>query len=219
MALMARANVAVGFGLESGDPEKLVRIRKTGKLSGFLDKMLRISEWARELNVPFGANIIVGHPGETEASMRTSAAYMRKLFLDPRGTHGFLAVDPFRLYPGSPIDEHLADWQRDTGMHAHRYPWWHDGDQEFLSEWIDPSYSLDYPRAEALRYELFAPIVTEIARSFAYTGPGERYMRAAPFAEARAMGPATPLAVQLPIIASSTVKASISGSALPWELA
>ena len=68
MALMARANVACGFGLESGDPGQLRRIRKSGKLASFLDKMLQIADWARELNVPFGANIIVGHPGETEAS-------------------------------------------------------------------------------------------------------------------------------------------------------
>ena len=62
--------------------------------------------WARELDVPFGANIIVGHPGETEASLRRTADYLRKLFIDdPRGTTGFLSVDPFRLYPGSPIDE------------------------------------------------------------------------------------------------------------------
>ena len=57
--------------------------RKTGKLDGYLDKMMTISEWCRELDVPFGANIIVGHPGETEQSLRTSAAYMRRLFLDP----------------------------------------------------------------------------------------------------------------------------------------
>src|SRR5690606_27159104 len=107
------------------------------RLSGFLDRMLEIAEWARALNVPWGANIITGHPGETEQSMRTSAAYMRKLFLGPQGTHGFLAADPFRLYPGAPIEVELERWQRETGMRAHRYPWWRDGDQAFLSAWID----------------------------------------------------------------------------------
>ena len=189
MALMARANVACGFGLESGDPAQLKRIRKTGKLHGFLDKMLDIAQWARELNVAWGANIIVGHPGETEQSMRTSAAYMRKLFLDPRGTHGFLAADPFRLYPGSPIDDQLDDWVRDTGMHAHRYPWWFDGDQDFLSEWIDPSASLDYLTAERLRHELFDPVLREIPERFAYQGAGREYMLRAPKAEAARTDP------------------------------
>lgn len=174
--LMARANVGPGFGLESGDPEQLKRIRKAGRLHDYLEKMVTVSEWARDANVPFGANIIVGHPGETETSLRTSAAYMRRLFVDdPRGTHGFLSVDPFRLYPGSPIDEELADWKADTGMHVHRYPWWHDGDQDFLSEWVDPSGELDFRRTNALRHALFDPIVQSIGERFAYQGPARDY--------------------------------------------
>jgi radical SAM superfamily enzyme YgiQ (UPF0313 family) len=171
MELMAKANIAVGFGLESGDPEQLGRIRKSGKLNDFLEKMVTISEWAGALNVPFGANIIVGHPGETEASLRNTATYLRRLFLRGASTHGFVAVDPFRLYPGSPIDEHLDAWIADTGMRVHRYPWWHDGDQDFLSEWIDPSGELTYERTEQLRVELFADILHEIPRRFAYQGP------------------------------------------------
>ena len=94
--LMARANVSPGFGLESGDPTQLKRIRKAGKLEGYLAHMLEVSRWCRELDVPFGANVIVGHPGETEGSLRRSAAYLEELFLgDPRGTTGFLSVDPF----------------------------------------------------------------------------------------------------------------------------
>lgn len=180
LELMARANVGPGFGLESGDPEQLKLIRKAGKLESYLEKMLQVAGWARELNVAFGANIIVGHPGETEARMRTSAAYMRKLFLEhPAGTHGFLSVDPFRLYPGSPIDEERETWQRETGMRVHRYPWWEDGDQEFLSEWVDPSRELSYRRSAELSAELFDPILRQIKPRFAYAGPARNYfMRA-----------------------------------------
>jgi protein-L-isoaspartate(D-aspartate) O-methyltransferase len=180
LELMARANVSPGFGLESGDPEHLKRIRKAGKLDSYLEHMLEVAEWARELDVPFGANVIVGHPGETEKSMRTSAAYLEKLFLgDPRGTTGFLSVDPFRLYPGSPIDEELATWQADTGMKVHRYPWWHDGDQDFLAEWVDPSAELDFRTALRLRHELFDPIVKQIPGRYVYGGPARDYfMRA-----------------------------------------
>ena len=184
MALMSRANVAVGFGLESGDQGQLRRIRKSGKLAGFLDKMMDIAQWSRELNVPWGANIITGHPGETEQSLRTSAKYMERLFLDPRGTHGFLAVDPFRLYPGSPIDEALPEWTAETGMRVHRYPWWFDGDQSFLSEWIDASDELDYARTKNLVHELFAPILQQIPERFAYQGSGREYMLRAPLEEA-----------------------------------
>lgn len=177
--LMARCNVAPGFGLETGDPEQLRRIRKTGMLSGYLEKMLEVADWAREYHVPFGANIIVGHPGETEQSMRTTAQYVRRLFLDARGTLGFLSVDPFRLYPGSPIDEQLEQWRADTGFRPHRYPWWEDGDQDFLAEWVDPSFSLTYLRREQLTQELFAPIVASVRDNFTYQGPASDYFRRA----------------------------------------
>lgn len=178
--LMARANVAPGFGLESGDPDQVRRIRKVGRLSDYLDQMMRVAGWARDLGVPWGANVIVGHPGETEASLRTTARYLERLYLgDPRGTTGFVSVDPFRLYPGSPIDEERAAWEAATGMRVHRYPWWHDGDQDFLAEWVDPSSELDFRRSHALRHELMRPIVEGIRRRFAYDGPAPDYFRRA----------------------------------------
>ncbi len=185
--LMARANVAPGFGLESGDPEQVRRIRKVGRLSDYLDQMVRVAEWARELDVPWGANVIVGHPGETEASLRTSARYLDRLY--EIGTTGFLSVDPFRLYPGSPIDEERDRWEADTGMRVHRYPWWHDGDQEFLSEWVDPSRELTFRRAHALRYELFSPILEGVRRRFSYGGPARDYFERAISEQLRFMRP------------------------------
>lgn len=176
LALMKRANVGPGFGLESGDPEHLKRIRKAGRLHDFLDQMMRVASWCHDEGVPFGANVIVGHPGETEASLRNSAKYLSKLFLDdPRGTMGFLSVDPFRLYPGSPIDEERAEWEAQTGMRIHRPDWWHDGDQDFLSEWVDPSAELDFRTTHRLRHELFAPILQGIKQRFAYQGPARDY--------------------------------------------
>lgn len=179
IVLMQRANVAPGFGLESGDPDQVRRIRKVGRLSDYLDQMLRVAGWARELGVPWGANVIVGHPGETERSLRTTAKYLERLYLSPGGTTGFLSVDPFRLYPGSPIDEEKASWEAETGMHVHRYPWWHDGDQDFLSEWVDPSNELDFRRCHALRHELFRPILEGIPKAFAYDGPARDYFERA----------------------------------------
>lgn len=175
MELMARANVSPGFGLESGDPSQLRRIRKAGKLDRYLDKMMDIAEWARELEVPFGANVIVGHPGETEETLRTSAKYLARLFASERGTMGFLSVDPFRLYPGSPISEERDRWEQETGMRVHRFPWWHDGDQELLSEWVDPSRELDYQKTRRLERELFDPIVRAVPERFSYRGPAREY--------------------------------------------
>lgn len=179
VALMKRANVAPGFGLESGDPDQVRRIRKVGRHSDYLDQMLRVAGWARELGVPWGANVIVGHPGETEASLRTTAKYLERLFFGSGGTTGFLSVDPFRLYPGSPIDEERTSWEASTGMRAHRYPWWYDGDQDFLAEWVDPSSELDFRRTHALLHELFRPIVQRIPGAFVYDGPAGDYFERA----------------------------------------
>lgn len=190
LVLMSRANVAAGFGLESGDPSMVKRIRKVGRLSDYLDQMMRVSDWARELDVPWGANVIVGHPGETEASMRTSVKYLERLYLGPKGTTGFLSVDPFRLYPGSPIDEEKASWEASTGMRIHRYPWWHDGDQDFLAEWVDPSAELDFRRCHALRHELFRPLINAIPKAFTYQGPAQDYFKRALHEQVELLSPA-----------------------------
>lgn len=177
LVLMARANVAPGFGLESGDPGQLARIQKARSAQSFLEHFLALAAWARELELPFGANVIAGHPGETEQTLRNSAAYLRKLFLGADRTTGFLSVDPFRLYPGSAIDEELDTWVSQTGMRAHRYPWWEDGDQDFLSEWVDPSSALDFRSTERLRFELFGPVLREIPNRFSVRDAEAGYFR------------------------------------------
>jgi radical SAM superfamily enzyme YgiQ (UPF0313 family) len=170
--LMSRANVAPGFGLESGDPEIL---RSTGKLRGqpeaFLGRLLELAEWSREFRVPFGANVIVGLPGETQASLERTARYLDRLFLSELPSVGFFGVDRFRVYPGSAIDQVLGQWQQRTGFVPHRPEWWFDGDQDFLSEWNDPSSELDYQRSMQLGFELFAPRLESLQRRFAYQGP------------------------------------------------
>ncbi|MBW2525803.1 MAG: B12-binding domain-containing radical SAM protein, partial [Deltaproteobacteria bacterium] len=180
LELMARANVALGFGLESGDPAMLAQIHKAGDAASYLERMTEVARWAVELDLPFGANVIVGHPGETEQSLTTSAAYLRRLFLEQGGAKtGFLSVDPFRLYPGSTIAVERAAWERATGMRAHRYPWWHDGDQDFLAEWLSPSADLGFRRTLTLRRQLFDPLLLEIPRQFSYLGPGADYFQRA----------------------------------------
>jgi protein-L-isoaspartate(D-aspartate) O-methyltransferase len=177
--LFAKANCGLGFGLESGDPKLLATIRKAGRLDDYLDRMKRISVVAREKMVPWGANVIVGHPGETPATLATSAAYLRELFLDDKGVTGFLSVDPFRLYPGSPIDHDREHWERTYGTVFHRPTWWNDGDQEFLSEWVDPSSELTYRERERLQHDLLGPILREIPSRFVYEGNARPYfMRA-----------------------------------------
>lgn len=175
LSLFRDANCGLGFGLESGDPVQLAIIRKAGRLDGYLERMKEIAAWARARDVPWGANVIVGHPGETRESMRASAAYLRELFLAPASTTGFLSMDPYRLYPGSPIDQERSAWQERHGTRFHRPSWWLEGDPAFLSEWVDPSRDLDYLGRESLQDELFTPILQQIEPRFSYRGPARDY--------------------------------------------
>ena len=189
LRLFGEANCGLGFGLESGDPSLLATIRKTGRLHDYLDKMEHVAERAREHDVAWGANIICGHPGETPDTMRTNAEYMRKLFLRKRGVTGFLSVDPFRLYPGSPIDAEREEYERRFGTVFHRPHWWDDGDPAFLSEWIDPSSELDYLTRERLQHELLTPVLAEIEDHFVYKGPARDYFLRAVREQAKATRP------------------------------
>lgn len=175
LRLFGAANCGLGFGLESGDPTQLATIRKSGRLDDYLDRMEHIAERAREHQVPWGANVICGHPGETEATMRTSAKYLERLFLRARGTTGFLSVDPFRLYPGSPIDADRGHYERTYGTRFHYPQWWDEGDPEFLSEWVDPSAELTWSRREQLQAELLTPVLARVEEHFVYQGPAREY--------------------------------------------
>ena len=176
LALFADANCGLGFGLESGDPAHLATIRKAGRLDTYLDRMKDVAAWARERDVPWGANVIVGHPGETRESLARSASYLTDLFLgDRRGVTGFLSVDPFRLYPGSPIDSERSEWEARFGTVFHRTGWWEDGDQEFLSEWVDPSHELRWSERESMSATLMAPILRGLEERFVYRGKARDY--------------------------------------------
>jgi|GEM_PF-469475 len=179
LRLFADANCGLGFGLESGDPTQLATIRKAGRLDTYLDRMKDIAAWALERDVPWGANVIVGHPGETPSSIERSAKYLNELFLGPRGTTGFLSVDPFRLYPGSPIDAERGDWEARYGTKFHAVgsglTWWHEGDPDFLSEWVDPSRELDFLTRERMQDQHFAPLLDAIEPRFVYQGKARDY--------------------------------------------
>ncbi|MBX7191357.1 MAG: radical SAM protein [Sandaracinaceae bacterium] len=178
LALLRDANCSVGFGLESGDPEQLAIIRKTGRIEDHLVRMHEIAAWSLEHDLAWGANVIVGHPGETRASMERSARYLRALFLSPPATTGFLSVDPYRFYPGSPIDHERGAWEHRFGARFHAPTWWHEGDPAFLSEWCDPSRELDFLERESLQDTLFGPILAEIESRYAHRGRArEHFLR------------------------------------------
>ena len=172
-----RAKFGLGFGLESGDPDMLDIIHKGGKAADYLESFTRIARRTSEVGMPWGANIIVGHPGETPESMKRSAQWIGKLFHRTSPLTGFLSVDPYRFYPGSPIDVDSSFYQDHYGTCFYRPRWWNYSEMEFTSMWIDPSHTLDFRTRERMTVELFLPILEDIAQRFSYHGYAEEYFR------------------------------------------
>jgi protein-L-isoaspartate(D-aspartate) O-methyltransferase len=172
-----RAGFGIGLGLESGDPEILALTGKTHHPDAFHARFQNLAEEAASVGLPWGANIIVGHPGETAESLARSARFVSKLFLGPEEPTGFLSVDPYRFYPGSLIDRQREYFEQTLGTRIHRTRWWNYSEQSFTCQWVDPSAELDYQQCENATARLFEPIVQEIAKRFAYWGPAADYFR------------------------------------------
>ena len=172
-----RAGFGIGVGLESGDPGILALMGKTRNPDRFHGQFREVAEEAAVVGLPWGANMIVGHPGETEESLERSARLVASLFLEPESPTGFLSVDPFRFYPGSLIDRRRQYYEQTFGARIHRPRWWDYSEQSFTSEWVDPSAELEYRQRESATARLFEPIVQGIAKRFAYCGPAADYFR------------------------------------------
>ena len=101
-------------------------------------------ERAEAAGVSWGVNVLVGHPGETTATMDESLAFLDRLFPPGRASRGWLSVDPFRLYPGSRVHREAAEWTAEHGTRFHTPEWWlRAADRDVTSELVDPSAELD----------------------------------------------------------------------------
>ena len=85
----------INFGVESGDPEVLRRIRKEVDLEEVVDAFER----CRRLGIRTYATFLVGSPGETDASFRRTLAFARRI----RPSLCFFGVAT--AYPGTPMYE------------------------------------------------------------------------------------------------------------------
>ena len=179
LELFHAAGFGLGFGLESGDPAMLRVIQKggAGDEATYLQKFEDLADRANAIGFPWGANVIAGHPGETPESLARSAAWCERLFGRHARPTGFLSVDPYRFYPGSPIDHELASYEERHGTRVHRPRWWDYSEPSFNAGWVDPSRSLDYRTRERLTRELFGPLVGKIHQCYGYDGDSADYFR------------------------------------------
>lgn len=92
--LMKRANFkSVGFGVESGNPEIMKRMKKgVGP-----EDILRAAKVLREAKLHFSAYFIIGHPNETKATARDTIRLAAKVNADN------VAIGLMVPYPGTEI--------------------------------------------------------------------------------------------------------------------
>lgn len=175
--LFKDARFGLGFGLESGDPRMLELVHKGGDTSKYLERFAHLTRFASKTGVPWGANIIVGHPGETPETMERSAQWITGFFKNTSPLTGFLAVDPYRFYPGSPIDHNRSYYEKEFGTVFHWPQWWNYSEPDFTATWIDPSRSLDFRTRERMTAELFMPVIHHIAENFSFDGYAADYYK------------------------------------------
>ncbi len=115
LGLMKKAGCwMVSLGIETGDPELLARHRRHGDL----DKLSTIIRMIKQAGIRVKGLVMIGLPGETEASIQRSMRYVHALPIDD------LNVAKFTPFPGTPLYADIRshgsfeeDWDRMDCMH------------------------------------------------------------------------------------------------------
>ncbi len=108
--LLAKSGLTYAWcGVESGDPEMLRRMRKRSD-----PEAARVGiDSLTGAGVHVLTTFVLGFPGETQASVDSSVAFLNGLRRDARGAIDYL-VFPFHVFPGSPVDG--AERRRELGL-------------------------------------------------------------------------------------------------------
>jgi radical SAM superfamily enzyme YgiQ (UPF0313 family) len=100
LAIMKKAGCdAVSFGLESGNPEMLERVKKRITL----DQARAAVNACKKVGMIAHASFMVGLPGESQQTMQDTLDFARELDIE----HGYHFLAPF---PGTTVREHIEDY-------------------------------------------------------------------------------------------------------------
>ena len=189
--LLAKARFSIGIGLESGSPSMLTLMQKGNKPDAYLGAMQRLARLSLKHGLNWASNVIVGHPGETMASMRETHRYLTELFTSAKETCGWLSIDPFRLYPGAQVHETMETYGQLHGTRFHHPQWWKSWyDAAFAAEHIDPSREVSFEQRVEFMHEAYAPLTAAIAERFMGQGRSvDRVFRRSLEEQAQQMSP------------------------------
>ncbi|MCA9649698.1 MAG: radical SAM protein, partial [Myxococcales bacterium] len=167
VSLLARARFSIGIGLESGSPQMLTLMHKGNKTDAYLEAIQRLARLSRTHGLNWATNVIVGHPGETMATMRQTREFLGALFTSAKETCGWLSIDPFRLYPGAQVHEAMKTYGQLYGTRFYHPQWWKSWyDGSFMAEHLDASDEVSYETRVRFMFEAYAPLMQEIQRRF-----------------------------------------------------
>lgn len=192
VSLLARARFSIGIGLESGSPQMLTLMQKGNKTDAYLGAIQRLARLSRDHGLNWATNVIVGHPGETLASMRQTREFLGALFTSAKETCGWLSIDPFRLYPGAQVHEAMGTYAKLYGTRFYHPEWWKSWyDGAFMAEHLDPSTEVSFETRVRFMYEAYGPLMDEIQKRFRGQGRSvDRVFQRSLSEQARQMSPA-----------------------------
>lgn len=191
VSLLARARFSIGIGLESGSPQMLTLMQKGNKTDAYLEAIQRLARLSRDHGLNWATNVIVGHPGETMASMRQTREFLGALFTSAKETCGWLSIDPFRLYPGAQVHEAMQTYGQLYGTRFYHPEWWKSWyDGAFMAEHLDASTEVSFETRVRFMYEAYGPLMEEIQRRFRGQGRSvDRVFQRSLSEQARLMSP------------------------------
>lgn len=146
-ALLAESGLTYGWcGIESGDPEMLLRMGKRSDP----EAARRGIDALTSAGVHVLATFVLGFPGETRASIDATVAFLNALRHDAPGRVEY-SVFPFHLFPGSPVDR--PERRRELGLTG------------LLGDWRHPTMSAEEVHATWAPY-----FFRGVEASYAYYG-------------------------------------------------
>ena len=133
--LFKKANMVVGYGLESADKQLLLEMNKTSQPSKYIAKMKKIIQKYKEINEIYcRVNIICGFPGENPMSFQRTVNFIEK-----NAQHDNIQINPtlFSNDPATHVYKSMPTYQKKFGT-------------KFIKEWwkkpLDPMKSSVLPK-------------------------------------------------------------------------
>ena len=145
---LAKLNVEVQFGIESGSARILGLMHKTRQPAKYLEKFRLISTELSKRRILHRANIIFNHPGETEETLTETFEFIDSMLQIPE-SHLMWVCRPYMHYPGCELDRNREHYEQTYGSRFFSPEWWREDRDQYLAS-LDsiPSKNLEGERKE-----------------------------------------------------------------------